>query len=294
MKDILKLINIIFFLLLPVFESMASEEVVLRQYGYGLLKWNGTTHKNPEIYPLLESNWYVTEETKASDIGPFFKTSDAESDAEQARSGVKLNLEIKQKRGYIFAIVSFSNKSTQSYFIHKHDLPASYLDASMRSSFCSNIFLITTDGIRLDYLSGWCEYESNYDRDAWVEIPAGKVIYFTARLNDGYSFPSGIRRYNIGTMEFSLVNNRWFLEGKINSTLFSILTQKDRCEVGTEINYLLDRVKECDSNGNNNIEEFMISFGYYGGNENSYYFRSNQKVVVIDGRKVKSIYDGKR
>lgn len=74
----------------------------------------------------------------------------------------------------MFAAVLIKNDSSRSYYVHKQNLPVTYSIVSGGTGYCSDMFLITTNNIRLDYLGGRCEYNDNTDRDTWIVIPAKK------------------------------------------------------------------------------------------------------------------------
>ena len=293
LKDILKSNRALCFTLLfscfYSINSKASEEVTLRKYGYGKLYWNGVLHKKPELYPLLESKRYITPDTPPSGVPPFYKTSDLESENMQLDTKVILHLSINQKNGDVFAIVKIENNSTKSYFMSMRNLPKFNSKKMTNSLPCSEMFLITADNIRLDYLGGKCSHSSYQERDSWVEIFAGKSLSYRVKLNDTYEFPSGKMRYNIGTLEYSMVNEKWFIEQNSNVAFFSIMNKNEMCD---EEEYSMRMINPDKANCSyaddaDNIEGFLSKYNFNGGDLNGFILRSNQIITEIDGDEIR-------
>ncbi|ELY6085880.1 hypothetical protein SNQ11_000962 [Cronobacter sakazakii] len=264
----------------------------LKLYGYGSLYWGGVQHEKPAVYSLLDTNQYTTQSMKANDIGPSYRVSDTDSKNVQKKTGVYIHLSVKQSLHDVLANIEIDNNSSESYFLHKQNLPARYSIAQKKIKNCSNMFLITAENIRLDYLGGSCEYYSINDRNAWVELPAKKNIRFTVKLNDDYVFLKGVNFYNIGTLEYTMVNTAWFTRQRINELLFLILNFKSECFDDENKITSYDRDK-CDSNNENDIEYHLFRFGIDGGNTDSFQFRSNQVSIELDEGKISSLLEGR-
>ncbi len=293
LKDILKLTKIFIIIsALHIFSVTASEEVTLNLYGYGSLYWGGGKHKKPEVYPLTQSVHYVNDDVLSGAIKHFYKKNDKDNQNEQANAGIYFILNVKQYLGNVIATVLIRNDSSLTYYVHKQNLPVSYSILSGSTGYCGDMFLITTSNIRLDYLGGRCEYNDNTDRNSWIVIPAKKELKLVTKLNESYAFPKKTLRYNIGSLEFSLVNENWFIRKTIFEKLFSILNFNSSCFVYNNQHYVFDGNGYCEDGRGNNVESFLLSLGFYDYNNDSFLLRTNQVIIEIDGRKISSAFDG--
>lgn len=64
------------------------------------------------------------------------------------------------------------------------------------------------------------------EKSDWIEISPGEKLSYTVNLNDYYAFLPAKHQYDIGTVEFTLVNSNWFLEQHIYD-LFLLLWMND-------------------------------------------------------------------
>ncbi|EAN4680372.1 transposase, partial [Salmonella enterica] len=160
-------------------------------------------------------------------------------------------------------------------------------------------FIITTDDILLKYLGGRFDYGGDFERDDWIEVHPKKTIFFTQVLNDNYEFLPGKRIYNIGSLEYAVVNEGWFIDKSIYSNLISITKPKaDNCHVKEKASYVLKKRLLCMSHLRGkelSLEQILGSFGFHNfytinGNK-SFRIRTDQIVVEIDGDKISSLYE---
>lgn len=54
----------------------------------------------------------------------------------------------------------------------------------------------------------------------WQKIPAGNNYSSLVLLDLPYEFPLGKYRYNIGSIEYFVVNNEWFIDQWIYKSFF--------------------------------------------------------------------------
>ncbi|HCB2206799.1 TPA: hypothetical protein MYR09_001827 [Citrobacter farmeri] len=289
LKDILRLnralILSIIFIISFVDEIKAGEVLTLKLYGYGSLYWGGERHKSPAVYPLRDSNQYLTYGVSESENGPSYKLSDSESESIQRKIQIYANLKVKQVSNDVRATVRFVNDSKQSYYVHKQNLPAQFSIAQKNINSCSNMFLITNGNITLDYIGGRCEFYSNTERNTWLELPAKRTIKFMSNLNNDYVFLKGKNIYNIGSLEYTIVSENWFLKNKINHLLFLILNFKSNNSM-SEDSIASVHLEDEDNNG---IEYHLLKYGFDGGGGDAFILRTNQVSIKLDGDKIAPI-----
>lgn len=224
-----------------VWNVNATEDIVLNKMGFGRLVWDGERHDKPMA-------WRYFKDRSDGWIYSGYRISDSESVAEQKKHALYVNLAVKQKGKYVLASVTFKNESIQPYFIHQSRIPSRYL--RFFYPLCSNAFLIKTDGILLDYLGSRCEFTDHiHDKlTSWRKINPGKEYHFTIKLNDVYTdsstsayayvFPEGVRRYNIGSLEYSIVNENWFIQQSMYELAFNLLDFKYQACSGDRANHI--------------------------------------------------------
>ncbi|TLI95497.1 hypothetical protein [Escherichia sp. E4385] len=270
-------ILIVFICIFSTFSSLAGEGVVIIKYGYGRLWWDFEKHEHPEIwkYPF-EQNFN-------------YRLSDLKNKINEERYKLKANLTVKQEADYLLANVSLSNTNDYSLYVHLSRLATKSEDFPL----CGHAFSINTDNIRLDYIALRCQLDSDKEAD-FIEIPAGKTYEFSVRLNDAYVFPLGMRRYNIGSLEYSVVNDKWFVKQSINEHVIAILNW--RYKICRPCRKLVRILCSCTSDRYNqpNIEDFLRYIDYDDTNDEDYFtIRTNQVVVMVDGDTLRSFYDKK-
>ena len=251
----------------------ASEEMLLTRYHYGSLVWDGARHEKAAIVPYFISS----DSTRINHvIYPRFNIGDAESKALQEEYKLSVKLDVKKKNKYLQARVVFQNKSTIPYYVHKNML------ARARSSdpLCGNAFSIATDGIELRYLKMVCHYDQD---EEWEKIPAGGTFAFSANLNEAYAFPSGYRRYNIGSHTYQVVTENWFQEQNINEAMFAILDWEYHCKIKKNVSYIESGRAVCDHE-KKSFSAFILLSGLRSEiSENEFYIRTNQVTIYVDG-----------
>ncbi|WP_437434597.1 hypothetical protein [Yokenella regensburgei] len=253
----------------------ASEEMLLTRYGYGFLIWDGVKHDKPAIWPYF----YLSGSNRINDrVYPRFEISDFENKKSQERQKLYVKLDVNKNNKYLQAHVVFQNKSTTPYYVHK-----SRLAEQKKNNFhplCSDAFSITSEGILLNFLSMECRYDIE---DEWKEVPAGGTFTFSSNLNEAYAFPSGYRRYNIGSVEYQVVTENWFQEQNINEAMFSILDWEYHCKIEKNVSYIESGGAVCDLD-----KKSFSTFIYLTGlkserSGNKFYIRTNQVTIYLDG-----------
>lgn len=289
-------------LILHCFYALADDYIFVPKYGYGNIDWGGkrTKFNEPEIYLLRESSAFhrilsKKPEATTRDIYPFYSISDSENKATQMAYKIYEVLSVQQDKDSVIATLTFHNKSSQDYFIHKEYLPSGYPGFS---EICGGAFKITAKNITLDYIGRYCEFETNYTKDAWLVIRKGETISFKIVLNNAYEFLPGKYKYNIGTLEYSLVTELWFIEKNIYRTMFSILERRVPCPINTERPLVIEFRWLCPqySNGDENgLKYFLELKGIDEGKSKNYFeIRSNQVSVMINSNSKMSYYQNNR
>ncbi|WP_163351179.1 hypothetical protein [Klebsiella aerogenes] len=175
-----------------------SNDLTVMKYEYGMREWDGHKYDKGIVYSL------PTYHTR-------YIISDIENINIKNNLNVTLDLSIKEEQRVILATVRFKNDGASSLFIPKRSF-----------SSLSRNFLITTDNIMLKYLGGRFDYGGDFERDDWIEVPPKKMASFTQILNENYEFLPGKRLYNIGSLEYTVVNEGWFIDKSIYNKLISI------------------------------------------------------------------------
>ncbi|MGK9174945.1 hypothetical protein KXR87_17275 [Yokenella regensburgei] len=251
----------------------ASEEMLLIRYHYGSLVWDGARHEKPDIVPYF----FFSDATRINDVNyPRFTIGDVESNASQEEYKLSVKLDVKKKDKYLQAHVVIKNKSTTPYYVHR------YMLAEKGSIYplCGNVFSIVADGIILRYLKIECHYDRD---DEWQKIPAGGSFAYSVNLNEAYAFPSGYRRYNIGSHTYQVVTENWFQEQNINEAMFSILDWEYHCKIEKNVSYIESGGAVCDLD-----KKSFSTFIYLTGlkserSGNKFYIRTNQVTIYLDG-----------
>ncbi|MCU6174639.1 hypothetical protein [Citrobacter cronae] len=249
-----------------------AENIITKEYGYGSLYWELDKHNKPSIYNILDSNGYIPEGTSIRDILPSYSIGQNENIDTKNALNVSLLLSITNKKRDVIATVKFLNKSKNSLYIYKKNIP------SGGKILCDNRFLITSKNINIDYLGGWCNYGSVfYDQD-WLKIPAKKRYSYSIILNKFYDFLPGNNVYNIGSFEQIVVSDKWLTTKRINNSMFRILNWIDNPPINKSKKYT-----------NDNIANYFYNLGF-NGQPPAFYIRTNEVAIKIDGDKIKSFY----
>lgn len=272
---------VIFLILFFIPYTSASEDVLLTKYGYGSLIWNGEKHDVPAIW-----QYPINLDYSGNEIFNNYELSDIQNEFNKSKHKLDARLKVIQKDGNLLAIVTFYNRSINSFYIYRNRLPANLYFYPL----CGDAFSINADSIHLDYLGRRCQFDNWEEKKSWRKIRVGETYGFIVKLNDAYAFPPGIRRYNIGTLEYTIVKDEWFIEQSIFSSLFSILKWQYTCEGRKGVDYI-NRVRWPCEFGNPDIEDFFSKLGYDGFSDNYYFkIRTNQVNILIDGDALHSFY----
>jgi len=286
-----------------VSKAFPNEDVIIVKYGYGRINWGDkrSSLERPEIYPLQDSYEYqqlsvVEPNITINTLPPHYIISDDENKSNQDKYKISVQLSVQQQiSGRVLASIYFDNRSTQNYFILKDRLPRKWRDGF--GAMCDASFLITTNQIKLDYLGRYCEFESIELKNYWQKIPAGNNFSSSVLLDLPYEFLLGRHRYNIGSIEYFVVNDEWFIDQWIYKSFFSILeglntpqTHKGGCFYLHKVCYDENNPKEKDT-----LKFFLKRFGFEGKRvDSSFEIRTNQVVLEIDGDKLPFHHYNKR
>ncbi|WP_330986211.1 MULTISPECIES: transposase [Enterobacterales] len=260
------------------------------KYGYGKDKFgNVNITYEPELYLLKDSLSYrellkKNSDSTVRDIYPYYSISIFDNQMVKRNNNINVTLSVQKSKGKVLALVRFYNKSGRSYYVHRNFLPS-------HGSMCDSAFLITTDNIKLDYLGRHCQYESDgikYIRSNREEIKPGKSYSFFYTLNKEYEFLPGKHQYNIGSLEYSLVTDEWFIEYDIYVLMFRMFYGYAYCPELTYDYVVLNRRWYCTSSGpeESELRYFLEQLGFDGGrSKSSFEIRTNQVIVTINGTK---------
>ncbi|EHG3460254.1 hypothetical protein JZC40_003991 [Salmonella enterica subsp. enterica serovar Moero] len=266
-------IGLIALLILLFFnKALANESVIIKKYGFGFER--RSSDGNPVIYP---NNYPVTDE----DIGRNYSSGD-----------VDVRLVVKQSIDSVLAVITFSNNSSQSYFLPKIYYPMRFDkdNGQVSDALCGKKISIITGDINLDYLNGSCPFDFDVDISRWTEIKPEENISLQIKLNDMYAFLPGERDYYVKTLKYKLVKSKWFVLKSINKSFFSILMKRNSCD-----NYnseaIFDSGVTCDDpEFDENISFFVKNFWDKDDSDNSIYANSNEVFVKINGSKIRYPY----
>lgn len=272
--------------------ALASEDVILQKYTYGYPYSSEERRNKAMIDPLPGAD--LTLDGKVGKIYSYYSLSEEGNSVMQKKKHIYAHLLVQNRGHDIVAKVGFYNRSHQTYYIHKSRLA---IDDPEFYPLYGHAFSIASDGVSSYYLGHRWHFddEVNESRDGWEEIPARKIYSFTIKLNAAYAFLPGRHHYNIGSLEYSIVNKQWFVDQEIYKNLFSILalTYFD-CQVKKDEPYVLKVNELCtlDDSSDISIGEFLYNLGFHGFDPNNYFeIRTNQVVIDIDGDKLTSPYD---
>lgn len=275
----------VFFLL--SFQLVAGDLTVMK-YGYGKRGFNGTDYEKAEVHFLNEKY----DEYTVFDFKKIYKNTKFNAD---------IGLSIEQKNNDVLATVTIKNLGTKTFYIRKIEFPL-YLSSEKpnkhgvaKSMSCGSGFFVTTSNILLDYLGSMCDYGGNFDKEDWAEFQAGETFSYTVMLNDSFEFFHDKKNYEIGTAEYNLVNDEWFLDRDIYNYLFSIFdVELYDCYLKGNVKYIYKKNKICQRYyfRDKGMEKTFDMISFDGiNNDNEINIMSNQVSVGIDGRKIKSLFD---
>ncbi|ECF3155634.1 hypothetical protein ACVUCS_004459 [Salmonella enterica subsp. enterica] len=253
----------------------------------------GITDDKIGIYPRVEPTKlnYYDYYYPFPDYGVFqyYTISENESLYKQNKNKIYLNLSAHQKGRLVVATITLSNKSRKSYFIHRLTLPQT-IDGDPYWPLCSGVFIPIMDNIQLDFFKkATCRFGDWTSKSVWREVLPGEALSFDVTLNDYYIFLPGAHQYNIGTVEFTIVNSEWFSEQHIYKHFLAIVNWDidSVCLHMDNIIYGLEKWqvwRDCGYyRGHGLFQDFLERFDYSGGNDHIFKVRSNQVVVDIDG-----------
>lgn len=260
----------------------------------------GMTDDKIDIYPRVEPTKldYFDYYYPFPDYGVFqyYTISADESLHKQNENKIYLNLSVYQKGPLVMATTTLSNKSRRSYFVHRLTLPQT-IGGDPYWPLCSGIFIPIMNNIQLDFFKkATCRFGDWTSISVWREVLPGETLSFDVALNDYYVFIPGAHQYNIGTVEFTIVDSEWFAEKKMYKSLFFIMNgvTESVCLHMNNVKYGLDKwevQRACGYYGGHGLfQDFLERFDYFGGDENIFKIRSNQVITVINGDSAASPY----
>lgn len=267
---------------------LVAGDLTVMEYGYGKREWIDNKYNSAEIHPLF---------TRYPPYSIF--------DIHQLRNDDQFNASIKvtvtTENNNVLALVNIKNSGLSSFYIRKIAFPiilssATYdKNRNIASQLCSMSIFVTTGSTVLDYLGGRCNYGGNFEKEDWVEFTPGMTFTHTVILNDNFEFFPDRRYYNVGTSDYDMVNEKWFLDRSIYDHFFSILEiNQYECHLTNDIQYIFLKEDICDVyyGARTNIKKLFYRLHFTGINEhNEFTLRSRQVNLEIDGSKIKSLYD---
>lgn len=190
-----------------------ANDIYVIKYAYGKRGWNGVEYEPANVRPLYSYRQY-------------YSVSDIKSIKTKKLINVDFRLLINKKDNAISSLIIFKNNGDESVFIPE----LSFSEWKMN-------FIITTDNMILEYLGGKFNYGGDFEKDDWIEVPTKISIVLTQGLNKNYNFLPGRRIYRINSVEYTIVNNKWFIYNSIYKSFISIvmpkkttcITKKIRC-----------------------------------------------------------------
>lgn len=190
--------------------TFASESNFSIVYGYG--QCCGMEH--PSSYPLS------IEEKKN-----YYKLSTSDNNKEQNSRKLFAHLSVTKVNYYVIAKVKFINLSKDNYFVHRNRLALANDWANVKPFYymCGKSFIITTNNTLLDYVGKRCHFDKYYFENDWVEIPSKQSRSFGFVLNNEYAFLPGRHRYDIGSLEYYVTDEKWIVMKKIYRSLFNLI-----------------------------------------------------------------------
>ncbi|RJT18785.1 hypothetical protein [Buttiauxella izardii] len=279
----ISIVSLFFFI---SFQSIAGDLTVMK-YGYGKRGLVGTEYERAEIHLLSEKSYRHS-------------IFDSKKNYSDSQFNTSVGLSIAQKYHDILATVTIKNSGDEIFYIRDVEFPL-YLSSEelnkhgvSKSLSCGAQFFVTTGNIELDYLGSMCDYGGNFDKEDWAEFPPGKEFSYTVIINDDFEFFPGKKYYNIGTTEFSLVNDKWFLERDMYIYMFAIFDMKIYdCYLTDEPTYVYNYSRLCGGYQykEDGMKDIFYMVAFDGVNkDNEITIMSNQVSVEIDGSKVKSLF----
>lgn len=262
--------KVLIFCMLVSFQTTANDLIIMK-YGYGKRGWNGSKYEKASIYPLSDKYFH-------------YSVSDIKNKHIKKNLNITLELSLQNKKDSILSTVRLKNIGNKSVFIPE----TSFSALSMN-------FLITTDNIALEYLGGIFDYRGDFEQVDWIEVMPGKMMSLTQVLNDNYEFLPGKRFYSIGSVEYTIVNEKWFTARSIYNSFISITTPKfNDCQIKTNAIYILKKRQICILDVKRtgvSFDDFLEKFGFHRvGDDNLFRVRTNQIFFEIDGDRLRSFY----
>ncbi|EMV7407032.1 TPA: hypothetical protein ACJJXJ_004605 [Enterobacter soli] len=253
------------------FQTTANDLNIMK-YEYGKRGWDGTKYEKASIYPLSDKYFRHS-------------TSDIENINTKKILNVSLELLLNKKQKIILSTIRLTNHGDKSIFIPEISFSALNMN-----------LLITTDDIMLVYLGGKFDYRGNFERTDWIEVLPGEMISLTQVLNDNYEFLPGKRFYSISSLEYTVVDEKWFTDKHIFNSLISINTSRiNDCHIKKGTPYVLKKRWMCTldiKNKGMSLVDLLEKFGFHNAiDDNAFKIRTNQVFIEIDGNEVSSLYE---
>ncbi|MCU6177094.1 hypothetical protein [Citrobacter cronae] len=264
-------IKILILCIIVSFQTEANNLIIMK-YEYGKRGWDGTKYEQASIHPL--SNKYFR-----------YSTSDFENISTKRKLNITFDLFIKKEKKSILSTIIFKNNGDKSIFIPE----ISFSALSMN-------LLITTDNVMLEYLGGQFDYRGDFERTDWIEVLPEEMISLTQVLNDSYEFLPGKLFYSISSLEYTVVNEKWFTDRTIYNSFISIVVPEiNDCHIKKNATYVFKKREMCIFDVKKKVmslRDLLEKFGFHNVNDlNSFKIRTNQVSVEIDGNKVRSFYE---
>lgn len=250
--------------------TMAADFVFKQKYRFGYERRH--TDGKPVIYPgvvLREDNGLEDNSMK----------------------NIVVSLSVLQRNDNVIATLIFSNKSNKTYFLPTQYYPMRFQKSNgeMYDGLCGESFIITSNDVSLDYLSGSCPFDLDVDMSGWMRIMPGKKVSVSFTLNDMYAFLPGLRNYTLSSQWFKLVTPNWFALKSLNNVFYLTLNKEKKCD-SYNIKYFLGEMP-WDNTCQLHKNVFFPMWQLIETSDNySIYVRANNIMVKINGDVVSSPY----
>lgn len=290
LKNILKLINTVAMASIP-FHVLSNENFLIKQDTF-------IHTPAPTSFEKLTSP-------------PYYFSKIIKNNIKENNDKIYVTLSAKQIGHHVSATISFINMDKIDYYIHKRLLPINpdTNDPYFFSPLCQDAFFILMEGVHLKFLpraTNICEYIEDDDNDdlyigrnnnndktsEWIKLPSSKTLSFNVNINNAYSFAPGNHLYIIKSLQYRVVNDKWFSQRSINKSFFFITNfHYPSCQKNNESFYIQKLISLCErdySAQEKSMENFMHKFFPNGGKNRNYVdITSNVIQIKINGHQIK-------
>lgn len=259
------------FLILTRCELSHSEaNLTPLKYAYGQ-QWVGATKNAVSLYPILQRDDYRVWNNDR--VFTFYSTTQYENDKRQHDRKIYVFLSVKKIAGQVIADVIIDNKGGENIYVHTANFP----EKSSGENMCMDAFQITSYDISMDYKGDHCRLGAFEDKNSWIKILAHSRYAYKVVLDHIYYFMPGTRTYKIGTLEYSITDESWFMQQKSMSSFFSITEDICRCQYVNKASPYTVSVGHATLTINEFIERYLPP-----GDNGWLQLRSNEVTTIIE------------